>query len=248
MYKFGDKLKNVRKQLNIQQQELGERLSTSYVTVSQWESGRRIPKGRTARKIAAALGINVSELLNYYPCVTPVLNAYEDAIAELDEMIGRYELADVSEAPGARSYTYEIEATEACKELLENTVNTIVTQAILNPTDDDMTLVIQKKENVAYKKMLNGILQKMLFEIKSTDIPNKQYQSIERIFPSVFSALYKIMVCAIQAENTNKSADESDIITLYRQLNPAGKQMLRHRLYELLEVPKYTCPAEETEE
>ena len=258
MYRFGERLKAVRKQLNIQQQELAQRLGISYVTVSQWESGKRIPKGRTARRIAAALEIQVSELLNYYPCVTPILNAYEYAIAELNEMLKQYEMADVSEAPGAEySYTYKIEAMTACKELLEDTVNSIVTQAIVNPTDDGMAFsndkdgdndTLQKEENTDYEKMLNSILKKMLLEIQETDIPNTQYQLIECISSSIFSALYKTMVCAKQEENADKSADESDIILLYRQLNPTGKQMLRHRLYELLEVPKYNYPVDENKE
>lgn len=255
MYRFGETLKNVRKEMNIQQQELARRLGISYVTVSQWESGKRIPKGRTARRIAAALEIPVSELLNFYPCIAPILNCYEDAITELDEIIGQYELEDASEAPDARSCIDEIKAAETCKEVMEDTVNTIVTYAIVHPTDDDVTILSMsldknKEKNIkepSYEDTLNDIVKKMLSDMRREKMPNKSYQLLENASSHIVYALYKTMICAIQADNDKKAEDEKEMLALYRQLNANGKHALRQRMDELVEIPRYTCIIEEND-
>lgn len=255
MYKFGERLKYVRKQLDISQKMLAERLGISYVTVSQWESGKRIPKGRTARRIAEALEVPVHSLLDYYPCVAPILESYEAAIEEMDEKIKNYEWADAADAPGyTRSYTAEIEAAEMCKDLLEDTVNNLVTQAIIHPVFDvccDYEDEVKTKEagrkgeRPDDERRVERILEKMLLGLKEAGVSFRQYQLLKEVSPHIFFALYKVMGCAIEAGGTEKTEEIRDILARYGKLNATGKEVLRQRMEELIEIPRYTYPIEE---
>lgn len=60
---IGTKLVNFRKQNQLSQKALAEHLNISRQAYAQYETGKRIPKYETRVKIAAALGIPVSELL-----------------------------------------------------------------------------------------------------------------------------------------------------------------------------------------
>lgn len=60
---IGTKLVNFRKQHQLSQKALAEHLNISRQAYAQYETGKRIPKYETRIKIAAALGIPVSELL-----------------------------------------------------------------------------------------------------------------------------------------------------------------------------------------
>lgn len=59
---IGDLIKNARKKAGLTQQELADKMGVSYVNVSQWETGRRIPKFETRKKIADLLGVPLSSL------------------------------------------------------------------------------------------------------------------------------------------------------------------------------------------
>lgn len=71
--KFEDKLKHIRKEKGITQKALGEMIGASEVMVGQWERGIRIPKFEVRQKIAKALGVNHSYLMDWdeqHPNVT----------------------------------------------------------------------------------------------------------------------------------------------------------------------------------
>ena len=54
---IGERIKFVRKQAGMTQQELADRLETSYVGISLWESGKRKPKPESLMRIAEVLDI-----------------------------------------------------------------------------------------------------------------------------------------------------------------------------------------------
>ncbi len=54
---IGERIKSARKQAGMTQQELAERLETSYVGISLWESGKRRPKPESLKRIAEVLNI-----------------------------------------------------------------------------------------------------------------------------------------------------------------------------------------------
>lgn len=58
----GEKIKSIRKQNRISQQELGNILGVSQAMIAQYENGKRIPKIETLIKIAEALDCEVSDI------------------------------------------------------------------------------------------------------------------------------------------------------------------------------------------
>jgi transcriptional regulator with XRE-family HTH domain len=59
----GDKVRALRKERGWLQQDLAERARVSMQTVSNLETGRHVPELATLSKIAKALGVPLSELL-----------------------------------------------------------------------------------------------------------------------------------------------------------------------------------------
>ena len=57
---IGERIKSARKQAGMTQQELAERLETSYVGISLWESGKRKPKPESLKRIAQVLNIPIA--------------------------------------------------------------------------------------------------------------------------------------------------------------------------------------------
>jgi len=58
-----DRIRHARRRLGLSQEELAEASGVSAATIVQVELGNRRPQGRTLRKLAAALGVEVADLL-----------------------------------------------------------------------------------------------------------------------------------------------------------------------------------------
>lgn len=63
MNNIGQNIKIVRSQANLKQRELAEKLGVSEAMICQWETGKRIPKKETIKKIADGLGVSPSDLI-----------------------------------------------------------------------------------------------------------------------------------------------------------------------------------------
>lgn len=61
---FGDKLQELRKQKNLTQEELSERLFVSRTAVSKWESGRGCPSIESLKAIASFFQVSIDTLLD----------------------------------------------------------------------------------------------------------------------------------------------------------------------------------------
>ena len=61
---FNEKLQELRKQNNLTQEDLAEKLYVSRTAVSKWESGRGYPNIDSLKAIAKILGISIDELLS----------------------------------------------------------------------------------------------------------------------------------------------------------------------------------------
>lgn len=59
----GDKIKIFRKQQSVTQKQLSEATGLAEITIRQYEANKYIPKIENLRKIAAALGVKLSDLL-----------------------------------------------------------------------------------------------------------------------------------------------------------------------------------------
>ncbi len=62
---FGKKLRTLRKQAELTQKELAQKLGVSRQAVTKWERGAGLPDVDNLPKIAALFGISVDELLDY---------------------------------------------------------------------------------------------------------------------------------------------------------------------------------------
>lgn len=83
MEKFGSFLMTLRREKNLTQKELGDRLFVSDKTVSKWERGQSIPNVSLLIPIADLLGVTVTELLKgeRIQCNTLSLQEIEELVA-----------------------------------------------------------------------------------------------------------------------------------------------------------------------
>ncbi len=75
--KFGKFLSEMRKEKNMTQKELAEKLFVSDKTVSKWECGNSMPNVVLLIPIADTLGVTVTELLNLVGTIYVVGKKYE---------------------------------------------------------------------------------------------------------------------------------------------------------------------------
>jgi len=66
---LGVRIKRLRIASGLTQGQLGTLIGVSSTAVGNWESGEFHPKGRYVAKLADALGIDVSELLDAEKCI-----------------------------------------------------------------------------------------------------------------------------------------------------------------------------------
>ena len=62
--KIGEKIKGVRRLLNISQEDLSDQVGVSLKTVQRWEAGVRSPRVQELQKLSKVLNIPVGELAN----------------------------------------------------------------------------------------------------------------------------------------------------------------------------------------
>ncbi len=61
---FGEKLKKLRSDKNLTQEELAQRLYVSRTAISKWESGRGFPNIESLKALATCFSVTVDELLS----------------------------------------------------------------------------------------------------------------------------------------------------------------------------------------
>lgn len=61
---IGNNIRNIRKEKGITLQQIADVMGCSPQLISQYENGKRIPKIENIRKIAAALGVYISDLVD----------------------------------------------------------------------------------------------------------------------------------------------------------------------------------------
>lgn len=59
---IGENIRKIRKEKNLTQSELAQKIGISYQQIGQYETGKRKPKKETLTKIAKALSVSVADL------------------------------------------------------------------------------------------------------------------------------------------------------------------------------------------
>lgn len=80
----GERIRAARKNANMTQAELAQKLGISYVGVSQWENGLRQPKYETLKKIADAIGVEWYDLVPPEESTRMIAAHTSDVIARED--------------------------------------------------------------------------------------------------------------------------------------------------------------------
>ena len=62
--KIGKFIAELRKEKNMTQQQLGDKIGVSYKAISKWENGRGLPELSTLKPLSEELGISINELLS----------------------------------------------------------------------------------------------------------------------------------------------------------------------------------------
>lgn len=76
------RLRKLRKEMGISQQELADRLSISRSTLAQYEVNRRVPEFRTLTSLADFFNVSVDYLIGRDQC-TLAANRVDDPMADL---------------------------------------------------------------------------------------------------------------------------------------------------------------------
>lgn len=75
---FGDRLRQMRREMGLTQDEFAQKLGTSKQVLSRYETNQRIPKVTQARKYADKLGVSLDYMLG----TTDAEAAYEELLAQ----------------------------------------------------------------------------------------------------------------------------------------------------------------------
>ena len=67
---FHDNLVQLRRENNLSQEELSEKLGVSRQTLSKWETGDSVPDIEKSKILADVFGVSLDELVNYEPEVS----------------------------------------------------------------------------------------------------------------------------------------------------------------------------------
>ena len=95
-----ENIKRIRKVKNISQKELANRLNISPQNLAQYENGKRKPKIETLNRIATALGVNVTDLMDISNILSEskkILSnttTFRDYLGSLGYVIGENEHTD----------------------------------------------------------------------------------------------------------------------------------------------------------
>ena len=78
--KLGQRIKYLRKNLNITQEKLAELINMDITSLSKIETGRNYPQPETVEKIANALNVDISQLFSFQD-----LKSKEDYISAINK-------------------------------------------------------------------------------------------------------------------------------------------------------------------
>lgn len=96
-----NRLKELRKEKRLTQEELAKKINVTKLTISRWERGERVPKSDKAQQLADFFGVSVGYLLGYVSMTQQVINENEflkDENRRLNNELTKHYFATVAKA------------------------------------------------------------------------------------------------------------------------------------------------------
>lgn len=84
---IGQRIENIREQRGFSQVQVADLFGTKSAAISQWESGKRIPKPENLMKLALCMSTSVSDFLNVSEEESKNIQKYEQELSELNAII-----------------------------------------------------------------------------------------------------------------------------------------------------------------
>lgn len=241
---LGEKIKAVRKRVGMSQQNVADALGlSSFVAISQWEQGKRNPKAENLRRLAAALGVSVTEFFDLSAEEEQQILRLEGVMIKLKEAI------QSAEQNGIDSNTKESweEQIVISEELIDELITTCKAK-------QQATAILQKhaksvldsqeeepKDDIApaktsYESEILGLIQKLLGESQNISPDHiKMWEGVQ-------ANICKIIDDASQNE---EKKNEEALLATYTKLNEKGQQVALERLRELTFIPAYSKDSSE---
>ncbi|MEB3520920.1 helix-turn-helix domain-containing protein [Streptococcus sp. S2(2023)] len=154
------RLKELRKEKGLTQQQLAEKIGTTKLTVSNWENGKHVIKTSTAKELAELFNVNVEYLLGDSEFRNPFDLLLDSAGTELENGFKVFSQSDLNQIPFKKNFIKFLTAYDLA----------------LSNDDIDKVIDLIKLLSDTNKKILNNLVTngdlKKLKELKDGDFSN----------------------------------------------------------------------------
>lgn len=151
------RLKELRKEKGLTQQQLAEKIGTTKLTVSNWENGKHIIKTSTAKKLAEYFNVNVEYLLGESVYKNPIEQILSIQGKDLGDGMTAISQEDLNKIPYKDSFMNFLKGRDL----------------VLSNDDIDKVIDLIKSLNDTNTKILNNLVTageiKKLEELKDGD-------------------------------------------------------------------------------
>lgn len=187
---IGQRIKEIRKQRGLTQQEVGKRIGVTASFIGQYENGARFPKFETLKKIAAALNVDVYTL---DPTLSGDSLKLDSLPEEVRSLIEKGVDGDLSIAEAVASYWFlDSKTKESIKEQVDRMINHLNAAS-----QEPIELSAQQFEGI--RKRLNAA-----FDLLS---PRGKLVAVERVEELAKIPQYQAQQAAEPAKPTPKEKD-----------------------------------------
>ena len=120
---FAEKLKNIRKQAGLSQEQLAEKLNVSRQAITKWETETGLPDIENVMAISALFDVSIDELLSNEKCINKKDDYLFESVTEYD--IDRPKDFDMKFGGAKRVVLSGYEGEKLCVRLVSNSLSTL---------------------------------------------------------------------------------------------------------------------------
>ena len=172
---FGEKLSSLRKQANLTQNDLAEKLNVSRQAITKWESGIGLPDLDNIKKLSSIFNVKIDDLLDYK--IEEIKLELDTTEEKIDKENSKFKNVDIfvlerfSNANSIERLTREVKLTfwqsvfdffvgAGTLEVADNIKTGLVYPYLINQNDNDY-LVLISKGRLMSKKLNNKFVEKL---------------------------------------------------------------------------------------